>query len=96
MSPPSEGLSWLIRIPEVFAARSGEILKGLDAVPLKKLGSDYHLVRLGNPEVFQTSEWAPLIGWNLPVHHAWPCLPQKMEGFVTFLRHVVTSELGNS
>ena len=96
MSPPSEGLSWLIRIPEVFAARSGEILKGLDAVPLKKLGSDYHLVRLGNPEVFQTSEWAPLIGWNLPVHHAWPCLPQKMEGFVEKAAQAIFRKFGGA
>ncbi|MCW1913348.1 class I SAM-dependent methyltransferase [Luteolibacter sp. GHJ8] len=74
--------SWLLRIPEVFAPFAKEILAGLSASPLKELGSDYHLVRLENPALLQESEWAKFVGWNLPVHHAWPCNPQKMDGFI--------------
>ena len=83
--PPQEGpvsSPWLIRIPEVFADSAPEILAGLGAAPQKKLGSDYHLVRLADPAALRESEWAKFAGWNLPVHHAWPCCPQKMEGFV--------------
>ncbi|WP_052573493.1 SAM-dependent methyltransferase [Haloferula sp. BvORR071] len=83
MSDPAlTATSWLLRIPEVFAPQADEILAGLGAVPQKKLGADYHLVRLEEPERLKDSEWAKFISWRLPVHHAWPCNPQKMEGFV--------------
>ena len=73
---------WLIRIPEVFADAAPEILAGLGALPVKKLGNDYHLVQLADPAALRDSEWAKFACWNLPVDHAWPCCPQKMEVFV--------------
>lgn len=73
---------WLLRIPDVFASHAEEILAGLGASPRKMLGSDYRLVHLSDPMPLRDSEWAPFVRWNLPVHHAWPCCPQKMEGFV--------------
>lgn len=74
--------SWLIRIPEVFAPFAPEILAGLGAKPRKTLGGDYHLVELADPAALRESEWAIFTSWNLPVDHAWPCCPQKMDGFV--------------
>lgn len=73
---------WLIRIPDVFAPFAPQILSGLGATPQKRLGSDYHLVRLEDPAALQASEWSIFTSWNLPVDHAWPCCPQKMDGFV--------------
>ena len=70
---------WLIRIPEVFAELSGEILDGLEADLSKKLGSEYFLVRSRNPVALRGSAF---LRWNLPVEHAWPCHPETMDGFV--------------
>ena len=87
--------SWLIRIPEVFADHSEEILRGLRATSLKKLGTDYHLVQLADPAVLRESDWAPFVRWNLPVHHAWPCIPQKMEGFVEKAAQAIFKKFGD-
>lgn len=72
---------WLLRIPEVFAAAAAEILEELGATAPMKLGKEYHLVTLpgGLPE---HSGLRKFVRWNLPVEHAWPCHPQKMEGFI--------------
>jgi hypothetical protein len=86
--------SWLIRIPELFAEFAPEVLAGLGATPLKKLGSDYHLVQLADAGVPRESEWAKFVGWNLPVHHAWPCCPQKMEGFVEKAAQAIFRKFG--
>jgi 23S rRNA (cytidine2498-2'-O)-methyltransferase len=73
---------WLIRIPDVFEAFAPEILTGLGATPQKRLGGDYYLARVETPAALEDSEWSIFTSWNLPVDHAWPCCPQKMEGFV--------------
>ena len=86
--------SWLIRIPEVFAEHAPEILAGLGAVPTKTLGGGYHLVQLADPAALRTSEWAKFVSWNLPIHHAWPCCPQKMEGFVEKAAQAIFRKFG--
>lgn len=96
MSEPLAAASWLIRIPEVFAPFTAEILAGLGAEPLKTLGTDYHLVRLEEPSRLQDSEWAKFTSWNLPVHHAWPCNPQKMDGFVEKAAQAIFRKFGES
>ncbi|MDB6077365.1 MAG: hypothetical protein JWO82_1112 [Akkermansiaceae bacterium] len=73
---------WLIRIPEIFAPFTDEILRGLGATSEKSFGREYHLVQASDPEVFRKSKAAKYLGWNLPIHHAWPCVPQKMENFI--------------
>lgn len=93
--PPSPApTDWLLRIPDVFAGHAGEILAGLGADPRKTLGTDYHLVRLADPAALRDSEWAPFVGWNLPVHHAWPCCPQKMDGFVEKAAQAIFRKFG--
>jgi len=87
--------SWLVRIPEVFEPYTVEILEGLSATPLKKLGTDYHLVRLANPAALKDPDWAKFVAWNLPVHHAWPCCPQKMEGFVEKAAQTIFRKFGS-
>ena len=88
--------SFLLRIPDVFAKHSPEILGKLGASPLKKLGSDYQMVRLENPATLQDSEWAAFVKWRLPIHHAWPCNPQKMEGFVEKAAQAILKKFGDS
>lgn len=73
---------WLVRIPAVFAEFSGEILAGLGATAGKRLGRDYHLIKLVRPEALRDSEAAKFIRWNLPLHHSWPCVPAEVDRFI--------------
>lgn len=73
---------WLIRISETFADFSADIVKGLGGEISKKLGSEYYLIQATDPAAIHHSEAASYLRWNLPVEHAWPCNPEKMEGFV--------------
>jgi hypothetical protein len=92
--PPAP--TWLIRIPECFADHAAEILAGLGAVPLKTLGTDYHLARVDDPARLDHPDWAPFARWKLPVHHAWPCCPQKMDGFVEKAAQAIFRKFGAS
>ena len=74
--------SRLLRISEVFADFTGEIISGLGGKSSKKLGSEYFLIRTGDPQAMRESDAAKFVRWNLPVHHSWPCNPEEMEGFV--------------
>jgi len=73
---------WLLRIPAVFAGMSAEILGALGASAAKRLGGDYHLVKLARPAALGDSEAAKFIRWNLPLHHSWPCSPCEVERFI--------------
>jgi precorrin-6B methylase 2 len=74
--------SWLIRISEVFDESEADILRGLGAECLKRLGRGFRLIRLEDPEKLHHSEAAKFVRWNLPVHHSWPCCPQDTPGFI--------------
>lgn len=80
--PSSSPAKWLIRISEVFADYSGDIVEGLSGEISKKLGTEYYLIQLPDPAAITASQAAGFLRWNLPVEHAWPCNPEKMEGFV--------------
>ncbi|MEO5715318.1 MAG: class I SAM-dependent methyltransferase [Luteolibacter sp.] len=83
MEPISnEPASILIRISEVFADFSDEIIRGLGGKSSKKLGSEYFLIRMEDSQAMRESDAAKFVRWNLPVHHSWPCNPEEMEGFV--------------
>lgn len=87
---------WLIRIPEVFADWETEIIRDLGAVPIKKLGRDYHLVRLENPERLRQSDASKFISWNLPVHHGWPCCPSEIPGFIEKAAQALSRKFGEN
>jgi 23S rRNA (cytidine2498-2'-O)-methyltransferase len=81
-APPAAPAAWLLRIPEVFADWETEILGDLGAAPLRKLGRDYHLVRWETPLDLGLAPAGKFVRWNLPVHHAWPCRPAELSGFI--------------
>ncbi len=82
MIPPPAPADWLVRIAEVYQDFCGAIIDDMGGKPVKRLGSEYHLVRLPDPGAIRSSGAAKFVRWNLPLEHAWPCNPEKMDGFV--------------
>ena len=80
--PEPAPATWLIRISEVFSEFSTDIVKDLGGEIAKRLGSEYYLVHVPDPAAVHRESIARYLRWNLPVEHAWPCNPEKMEGFV--------------
>ena len=72
----------LIRVSEVFSGLVPEILGILGAEKVKKLGSEFFVFQTEKPDLITDSPAARFIRWHIPVEHAWPCNPEKMEGFV--------------
>lgn len=72
---------WLIRIPEVWSDCREEILGGLNAVPIRRLGA-YEMVRLPAGRNPRSDPEGILVSWCLALEHVWPCNPAKIEGFV--------------
>lgn len=101
-SVSSVAVPWLLRIPEVFTGFAESIIAELGAVETAKLGAEYHLVKVKDPAVNATiglgvteSKVGMLVQWNLPVHHSWPCNPQKMEGFIEKAAQTLWRKFGN-
>jgi 23S rRNA C2498 (ribose-2'-O)-methylase RlmM len=84
-----------VRVSEVFEEFVPDIVAGLSGEVLKKLGSEYHLIRTSDPRALQQSEASKFIRWNLPVEHAWPCNPEKMEGFVEKAAQALARKFGS-
>ncbi|MEP4078265.1 SAM-dependent methyltransferase [Haloferula sp.] len=82
LTEPKEEFPWLIRISRHFEALSSEIIEGLESTLVKRLGEEYALIKCRNTGRLVASDAAHFVRWNLPMDHAWPCNPQKMEGFI--------------
>lgn len=91
---PPPALPWLIRIPEVFAPWTAEILTQLSNGKSTPLGPEYHLIRPTDPGLIQSGPAAPFIAWNLPLHHSWPCHPPKMENFIEKAAQTLLKKFG--
>jgi 23S rRNA (cytidine2498-2'-O)-methyltransferase len=74
--------SWLIRISKNFEQLSETIIDGLNATLKKRLGDEYYLVHLPNPDTLFFGHASNYIRWKLPLDHTWPCNPEKMDGFI--------------
>ena len=75
-------VAWLVRISEIFSGIANEILQRFEARSITKLGTEYYLIKTPKPDAVGHSDAAKFVRWNMPVQHAWPCNPQKMEGFI--------------
>lgn len=92
---PAVPANWLVRIPEVFADWRGEILGQLGAEPVRALGREYQIVRLGDPGRLEDPLVAKFLSWKLPVDHAWPCNPKNMEGFIEKAAQALAGKFGD-
>jgi 23S rRNA (cytidine2498-2'-O)-methyltransferase len=92
---PSPSGKWLIRISEVFSAFANEIVATLGGTISKKLGTEYLLIELPDSSALHLPENAGYLRWNLPLEHAWPCNPEKMEGFVEKAAQAIHRKFGS-
>lgn len=88
-------VSYLIRISEVFSGFSGEIIEGLNGKLARQLGSEYFLIHAASEMGMRESDAAKFVRWNLPVHHSWPCNPEKMDGFIEKAAQAIFRKFGN-
>ncbi len=72
----------MIRLSEVFTEFSPEIFASLGGQISKKLGSEYYLMETLASAGMRSSDASRYLRWYLPLEHAWPCNPEKMQGFV--------------
>ena len=87
-------IQWLVRIPAVFETVSGVVLERMGANSSKRLGSDYYLIKVSSPWCLSEHEESKFVSWNLPVGHAWPCNPRKMDGFIEKAVQVMQQKFG--
>jgi 23S rRNA (cytidine2498-2'-O)-methyltransferase len=90
----SSSAAWLVRISEVFESFVPEIVAGLSGEISKKLGSEYYLIQIASPAALHQAEASKFVRWNLPVDHAWPCNPEKMDGFVEKAAQALARKFG--
>ena len=86
---------WLIRISEVFAELAPEVIAGVTGTLSKKLGTEYYLLQVDVPAAVRSSDASKYLRWNLPVEHAWPCNPEKMDGFVEKAAQAIFRKFGD-
>jgi len=76
-----EVMQTLIRVPEVFADFSAEILALLGEPQAKVLGKDFFLLKSEVKIDRLKSTLAPYLAWHILVQHAWPCHPPDVIDF---------------
>lgn len=74
--------SWVLRISNVFDPLVPAVLDSLGARLMKRLGREYHLVKMEDPARWRDREAACFVRWCLPIGHSWPCSPRQTPGFV--------------
>lgn len=84
----------LLRLPEVFDDWTAEILERLGAKTVKRLGKEWHWVRVAAAG-FADSPMGKYIAWSLPVQHSWPCQPAKTEGFIEKAAQALCRKFGS-
>lgn len=77
-SPPPPAW-WLVRLPAVFADLACDIAPGAST---KDGEGDYHRLAAQGVDLPLPPDSRMFCRWQMPVHHAWPCNPEKTEGFI--------------
>jgi len=81
---------WLARFPEILSGFKGELAPTAVA---KDGEGDYHrLVATAVSDLAVASERRMFFRWFLPVHHSWPCNPEKTDGFVEKAANAIASK----
>jgi 23S rRNA C2498 (ribose-2'-O)-methylase RlmM len=78
----------------LFDGLAADLFVRLGAEAPKRLGLEYHWVRLARPGILGESEASVFLRWNLPLGHAWPCSPAKTDGFVEKAAQALLAKFG--
>ncbi|MCF7732770.1 MAG: hypothetical protein K9N23_13860 [Akkermansiaceae bacterium] len=87
---------WLIRISRVFEPLVPEILEGLGAGHVTRLGTEYFLLGETTAAPLDNPLIARFIRWRLPIHHSWPCRPRQMERFIEKAAQTLAHKFGRA
>lgn len=85
---------WLVRLPGLFDGLAGDLFGRLGTEAPRRLGLEYHWIRLDRPERLRESEASVFLRWNLPLEHTWPCSPAKTEGFIEKAAQALFAKFG--
>ena len=84
----------LVRISEAFAGIAVDVLKQFGGTSCKPLGSEYYWIKTATPGAVRQSQASVFARWNLPLDHAWPCNPSKMDGFIDKAAQTMLQKFG--
>lgn len=84
----------LLRISQVFHEQAPAVLRALGITSQKPLGKEYHWAQDSDAAALPQSPASIFVRWHLPVHHAWPCNPQKMDGFIEKAAQALRKKFG--
>ena len=71
-----------MRVSTLFADDIGGIVEALGGTLGKRLGTEFYLIDLEDAAALTQADAARHVRWRMPLHHAWPCHPEAMDGFV--------------
>ena len=94
-TPPASTSPYLIRISKNFEHLADEIIADLGAKLTKRLGEEYFLIQTPDKTASSAENTASYIRWKLPIDHAWPCNPEKMEGFIEKAAQPLANKFGD-
>jgi hypothetical protein len=84
----------LVRISQVFQEQAPGVFSRLGISKTSPLGQEYHWAKDFTTDSLSDKEASIFVRWHIPVHHAWPCNPQKMDGFIEKAAQAVLKKFG--
>ncbi|QIF03694.1 SAM-dependent methyltransferase [Roseimicrobium sp. ORNL1] len=90
--PPTHG--HLIRVSQVFQDQVTSVFSRLGISQTSALGQEYHWAKDFTGDSLYDKAASIFVRWHIPVHHAWPCNPQKMDGFIEKAAQAILKKFG--
>jgi len=84
---------WLVRIPAVFS-ESGTTIAPTSV--MKDGEGDYRRIPAQGADLPMDAEMRIFCRWQMPVHHAWPCNPEKTGGFIEKAAHAIADKFASN
>lgn len=75
-------VTWLVRVAAPFSEFSDEVFSKMGVTGKGRSMGDYRMLTLPEGTSPRNGAAAPFVSWAMPMHHAWPCDPRKMDGFI--------------
>jgi 23S rRNA (cytidine2498-2'-O)-methyltransferase len=86
---------WLLRVPEVFSGMVPDLFDALGVRLLRRVGREFHLVSADGAPVGRDPVLAAMVPWRMRIDHAWPCVPERVDGFVEKAARAMADRFGD-